>query len=293
MTNTKRSLISIVVVLIVTILGLAFAWFAGANSAEQSGYPVLYLCALVAFAVNWLAYIPSALAQTEKYYDFVGSITYLSVTATAVFLSGPLEIKAIIVALMVTVWCVRLGSFLFVRIQQSGHDPRFDQIKVNPVRFLVAWTLQALWAIFTAAAALAIITAADRGTLDLFFWIGALVWAGGFAIEIIADRQKGAFRKNPSNKGKFIQSGLWAWSQHPNYFGEIMLWTGITIIALPLLSGWGWLVLLSPIFVTLLLTKVSGIPLLDKSAKERWGDDPAYQEYRRNTPVLVPSPPTT
>lgn len=293
MTNTKRSLISIVVVLIVTILGLAFAWFAGANSAEQSGYPVLYLCALVAFAVNWLAYIPSALAQTEKYYDFVGSITYLSVTATAVFLSGPLEIKAIIVALMVTVWCVRLGSFLFVRIQQSGHDPRFDQIKVNPVRFLVAWTLQALWAIFTAAAALAIITAADRGTLDLFFWIGALVWAGGFAIEIIADRQKGAFRKDPSNKGKFIQSGLWAWSQHPNYFGEIMLWTGITIIALPLLSGWGWLVLLSPVFVTLLLTKVSGIPLLDKSAKERWGDDPAYQEYRRNTPVLVPSPPIT
>lgn len=291
MTNTKRSLISIVVVLIVTVLGLAFAWFAGVNGAEQNGYPVLYLCALVAFAVNWLAYIPSALAQTEKYYDFVGSITYLSVTAAAVFLSGPLEIKAIIVALMVTVWCVRLGSFLFVRIQQSGHDPRFDQIKVNPVRFLVAWTLQALWAIFTAAAALAIITAADQGTLDLFFWIGALVWAGGFAIEIIADRQKGAFRQDPSNKGKFIQSGLWAWSQHPNYFGEIMLWTGITIIALPLLSGWGWLVLLSPIFVTLLLTKVSGIPLLDKSAKERWGDDPAYQEYRRKTPVLVPRPP--
>lgn len=218
MTNTKRSLISIVVILIVTILGLAFAWFAGVNGAEQNGYPVLYLCALVAFAVNWLAYIPSALAQTEKYYDFVGSITYLSVTAAAVFLSGPLEIKAIIVALMVTVWCIRLGSFLFVRIQQSGHDPRFDQIKVNPVRFLVAWTLQALWAIFTAAAALAIITAADHGTLDLFFWIGALVWAGGFAIEIIADREKGAFRKDPSNKGKFIHSGLWAWSQHPNYF---------------------------------------------------------------------------
>lgn len=291
MSNTKRAFISSAIIVIVSALGLAFAWLAGTNGAEQNGYPVLFLCALVAFAVNWLAYIPSALAQTEKYYDFVGSLTYLSVTAAAVFLSGTLEIKAIIVALMVTVWCVRLGSFLFVRIQQSGHDPRFNQIKVNPLRFLVAWTLQALWAIFTAAAALAIITASDKGSLDIFFWLGALVWAGGFAIEIIADRQKGAFRKDPSNRGKFIKSGLWAWSQHPNYFGEIMLWTGITIIALPLLSGWGWLVLLSPIFVTLLLTKVSGIPLLDKSAKERWGDDPAYQEYRRKTPVLVPRPP--
>ncbi|MGB7372527.1 DUF1295 domain-containing protein [Pontixanthobacter sp.] len=291
MTNAKRSLISMVIVLIVTVLGLAFSWFAGTGGAQWNGYPVLYLCALVAFAVNWLAYIPSALARTEKYYDFVGSLTYLAVITTAVILSGPLEIKAIIAAVMVAIWCIRLGSFLFIRIQQSGHDSRFDQIKVNPARFLVAWSLQALWAIFTAAAALAIITAADRGTLDLFFWIGTLVWAGGFAIETIADRQKHAFRKNPGNTGRFIQSGLWAWSQHPNYFGEIMLWTGITIIALPLLSGWGWLVLLSPIFVTLLLTKVSGIPLLDKSAKNRWGDDPAYQEYRRKTPILVPRPP--
>lgn len=291
MSGTKRSLISLTIVVFVTLIGLAFAWFAGANGATQGEYSVFFLCALVAFAVNWLAYIPSAIAQTEKYYDFVGSLTYLSIITAACLLAGPLDTRAIVAAAMVTIWCVRLGTFLFSRIQDSGHDSRFDQIKVNPARFLVAWTLQALWAIFTAAAALAIITATERAPLGLFFYLGALVWIGGFAIEVIADRQKGAFRKDPSNKGKFIQSGLWAWSQHPNYFGEIMLWTGMLIMALPLLSGAGYLVILSPIFVTLLLTKVSGIPMLDKAAEEKWGDDPAYQKYTEETPVLIPRPP--
>jgi steroid 5-alpha reductase family enzyme len=113
----------------------------------------------------------------------------------------------------------------------------------------------------------------------------------GFAFEVIADEQKRRFRADPANHGTFITTGLWAWSQHPNYFGEITLWAGILVIAIPQLAGWNWLVVLSPLFVALLLTRVSGINLLDAIAKKRWGDDPAWQAYVARTSVLFPRPP--
>ena len=109
-------------------------------------------------------------------------------------------------------------------------------------------------------------------------------------IEIIADRQKSKFKDDPNNEGKFINVGLWAWSRHPNYFGEIVLWTGMAIVAVPVLQGWQWATLISPVFVAFLLIRVSGIPLLEKKADERWGGQEDYEEYKRRTPVLVPRP---
>ena len=128
----------------------------------------------------------------------------------------------------------------------------------------------------TASAVLAVITSETRVPVDVFFWVGALVWLTGITIETVADAQKKAFKDNPANKGDFIDVGLWKWSRHPNYFGEITVWTGILIMAIPVLSGWSWLVIISPLFVTLLLTKISGINLQNKQAQERWGDDPEY-----------------
>ena len=101
-------------------------------------------------------------------------------------------------------------------------------------------------------------------------------------------RQKRRFRADPANKGQFIHTGLWARSRHPNYFGEIVLWIGIAIITLPVLRGWHWVTLISPVFVTLLLTRVSGIPLLEKRADERWGGQEDYETYKVRTPVLIP-----
>lgn len=292
MTTSGRVAKGLTITVVAAGIGLGFAWLAGQGGKSAFGYPVFVLCAALAFAVNWIAFVPAAIARTEKYYDLMGSFTFLSIIALACILSAPLDVRAMVAAAMVTVWTSRLGLFLFRRIGAAGGiDGRFDAIKTNPPRFLVTWTLQAVWAIVTASAAIVIISARDRVPLDLFFWAGAAIWAGAFAIEVIADRQKAVFRADPANRGRFITTGLWSWSQHPNYFGEIMMWTGMAIMALPLLSGASFIVFLSPLLIFLLLTRVSGINLLDAAGEAKWGDDPAYRAYRARTSVLIPRPP--
>jgi len=282
---------SIIATAIAVIIGALVAW-AGSDGGDRfNGIPVFAVCGALAFAVNWLVFIPSAIAQTEHYYDLTGGITYLSVTTVAVLLSGPLDLRATLVTAMVMAWALRLSTFLFMRISKAGKDSRFDQIKTQPARFLMAWTLQGLWVLLTAAAALAVITGGTREPLGIIGIVGIAVWAIGILVEIVADRQKSAFKADPANKGKFISTGLWAWSRHPNYFGEIVLWIGMAIVAVPVLEGWQWVTLISPVFVAFLLIKVSGIPMLEESADERWGGQDDYEEYKQKTPVLILKPP--
>jgi len=281
--------------IIAIAIGMFAAWGGGQGGAQIAGQtgaiPVFLLCGILAFAVNWLAFIPASLKRTEKFYDLTGSLTYLTLMIVACLLSAPLDLRAGIVAALVCVWALRLGSFLFMRIHGDGKDDRFDVIKTKPVRFFLTWTLQGTWVILTAASALVIITNNQRLPLDIWAYAGIALWVIGFAIEVLADNQKSAFKKDPENHGKFIQHGIWAWSRHPNYFGEILLWCGITVMSIPLLVGWQWVTLISPIFVIFLLTRVSGIPMLEKKAEKKWGDDTDYIRYRDNTPVLIPRPP--
>jgi steroid 5-alpha reductase family enzyme len=284
----RRSLIGITASV---VIGLFVIWAGSDGSSTVGSLSVFAICGILAFAINWLVFVPSNAAKTEVYYDLTGSATYITVTVVALVLSNDLDTRAVIVGAMVIVWALRLGSFLFRRIRRDGKDGRFDQIKTDALRFFMTWTLQGLWVLLTMAAALAIITGTERRSIDWVALIGIVTWVGGFAIEVVADRQKSAFKKDPANEGRFITTGMWAWSRHPNYFGEIVLWTGIAIIALPVLSGWRWVTLVSPVFVTLLLTRVSGIPMLEARAEKRWGNEEEFRAYTRNTPVLVPRPP--
>jgi steroid 5-alpha reductase family enzyme len=289
-TQSRNSIIGITAAV---LIGAFVAWAGSNGSREVGGIAVFALGALLAYAINWLVFIPSNRAKTEHYFDLTGSVTYLSVTVVALLLSDDLDARAVIVAAMVAVWALRLGSFLFRRVRRDGRDGRFDEIKVDPLRFFMTWTLQGLWVLLTIACALAIITSVERRSIGWLAILGIAIWIAGFAIEVIADQQKSVFKRDPANEGRFISTGLWAWSRHPNYFGEIALWTGIAIMAIPLLSGWRWVVLISPVFVTLLLTRVSGIPMLEARAQKRWGDDAEFQAYTRNTSVLIPRPPRT
>ena len=284
-TTDRNSLIAFPVLILV---GFLVALAGSQGGASIAGVPLFASLVGLAFLIQWLVFIPAYLMQTEKFFDLTGSITYISVTLIAVFFSKAHDVRSILLAALVVIWAVRLGGFLFGRIQKAGKDDRFDEIKPSFIRFLNVWTIQGLWVTFTMAAALVAITTTTRKELDLFAIVGFLVWVFGFAIEVVADSQKSRFSANPDNKGKFIQTGLWSRSRHPNYFGEIVLWIGVAVIALPVLQGWQWVALISPIFVTLLLTRVSGVPLLEKKADKKWGGQEDYESYKKRTPVLIP-----
>jgi steroid 5-alpha reductase family enzyme len=265
---------------------------AGSDGSRIVGtIAVFAVCGVLAYVINWVVFVPSNLAKTEHYFDLTGSATYLSVVAVALLLSDELDARAMIVGAMVVLWALRLGTFLFRRVRRAGKDGRFDEIKTDPLRFFMTWTLQGLWVLLTVACALAIITGVDREPIGWIAALGIVVWVAGFAIEVQSDRQKSTFKEDPANDGKFITTGLWAWSRHPNYFGEVVLWVGIAIMALPVLSGWRWVTLVSPVFVFVLLTKVSGIPMLESRAEKRWGDTDEFRRYTTNTPVLIPRRP--
>jgi steroid 5-alpha reductase family enzyme len=284
----RNSLIAVVVVILVGV-GVALAGSHGGASAF--GVPIFALAVGLIFLIQWLVFIPAYLGQSEKFFDLTGSLTYISVTIIAVVLSPVVDGRSLLLLALVVIWAARLGTFLFRRIQKAGKDARFDELKVSFLRFLNVWTLQGLWVTFTASAALAVITTTARKPLGLLALLGFLVWVVGFVCEAVADAQKSRFRADPANQGAFIRTGLWAWSRHPNYFGEIALWIGVAIIALPVLRGWQWVTLISPVFVTLLLTRISGVPMLEKRADEKWGGQEDYEAYKANTPVLIPRPP--
>jgi len=288
--SDRNALVAFPLVVLVG-LGVAFAGSQGGGSAF--GIPIFAFCVALVFLIQWLGFIAAYLLQTEKFYDLTGSFTYISVTILAVLLSPVVDGRSILLLILVVIWAGRLGTFLFRRIQKAGKDARFDDIKPSFIRFLNTWTIQGLWVTFTSAAALAAITTTTRRELGLFALVGFLVWVLGFSIEATADAQKNRFRADPENKGKFIHTGLWAWSRHPNYFGEIVIWIGVAIIALPVLRGWQWVTLISPVFVTLLITRVSGVPMLEKRADEKWGGQEDYEAYKARTPVLIPRPPKT
>ena len=280
-----KTIIGILTILLVSAI-VAFAGSQG--SVAISTIPLFAICASVGFILHWAVFIPSYLLQTEHYFDLTGALSYISTITLAAYLHPLLDLRGLIICVLISIWAVRLGSFLFMRIKRAGQDRRFIESKTRFWQFLYIWTMGGAWVFITMAAGLAAITSMTQRPLGIFAIAGVFLWLVGFSIEVVADRQKTKFRQLPENADHFITSGLWAYSRHPNYFGEILLWLGITVIALPTLVGWQYMTLISPIFVALLLIKVSGVRLLEADAKDRWGSDPNYQYYVNNTPVLVP-----
>ncbi len=221
MKKTDRSALIALPLVIAIGLGLALAGSQG--GASVFGIPLFAVAVGLAFAIQWLAFIPAYMLQTEKFYDITGSITYISVTTLATLLNPAIDGRSVLLLALVVIWAARLGAFLFRRVHKAGKDDRFDAIKPSFIRFLNTWTLQGLWVSFTLAAALAALTTTTRKPLGVFAAAGFVVWILGFAIEVVADAQKNHFRADPNNRGKFIHTGLWAWSRRPNYFGEIVL----------------------------------------------------------------------
>ena len=293
MDSTRKDLrLTTFVVAITFIIIFLMVSAVGNDSVTFNGYSAVLYCAVLCIGIQWAAWIPASISKTERYYDLTGGLTYLIVVGFSLWAgsqSEPPSLRELIVSLLVVIWSLRLSSFLYFRIHRTGKDGRFDQLKTSPIRFLVPWTLQALWVFLTMIVVIVINSQAGSAP-ELGIWdgVGLSVWIIGFGIESIADNQKTVFNAESSNQGKWIDSGLWAYSRHPNYLGEILLWTGIGFFGISCFTGLERFAWISPVFIYLLLTKVSGIPILDKRSLEKWGDDPEYQKYRDNTPALFP-----
>ena len=290
-TRQDLRLTSIVVASTFIIAGLIVS-AVGNNSVSFSGYSAVLYCAVLCIGVQWLAWIPASMAKTERFYDLTGGLTYLIVVGFSLWAGSQSEapsLRELIVSLLVVIWAVRLSSFLYFRIHRTGKDGRFDQLKTSPIRFLVPWTIQGLW-VFLTMIVVIVINSQTGSAPALGIWdaVGLSIWLLGFSIEVVADNQKTVFNTESNNQGKWIDSGLWSYSRHPNYLGEILLWTGIACFGISCFTGLERVAWISPIFIYLLLTKLSGIPILDRRALEKWGDDVEYQKYRENTPALFP-----
>ena len=244
---------------------------------------------ILAFLIQWVAYIPAYIFQTEKFYDLTGSLSYLTVIWFVFFssnnLSG-LNIQNLIVVTLISIWAIRLGTFLFGRIHKDGEDKRFRTIKTSASQFFMTWTLQGMWVSICTMCAITAISSSQGIIANALFYLGLAFFIVGFAIEVVSDQQKSAFRAVPENKEKFITSGLWSKSQHPNYFGEILLWSAIALLSISSLNGTQYLTLISPIFTYVLLVYISGVRMLDDMGNKKWGHLEEYKEYKRNTPTL-------
>ena len=269
---------------LINLLISLVVFFIAISIAAATGIENVLRVVILAFLIQWVAYIPAYVFQTEKFYDLTGSLTYLSVTWYALILaSGDFanaNVANTVIVLLISLWALRLGSFLFMRIHKDGEDKRFRTIKPSATQFFMTWTLQGLWVSLCSMCALTAISSDSGVVVNALFYFGLGLFLLGFSTEIVADNQKSKFRSLPENRDKFITTGLWAKSRHPNYFGEIVLWAGIAVMSFSSLEGWQYLTLISPIFTYILLVYVSGVRMLEARADKKWGHDENYKKYK-------------
>ena len=271
---------------IAALVGAVMGYCGASGSIDVWGFPMFAFCVAFSFLVQWIIFIPSYLAQTEHFYDLTGALTYISLVVFGLSVGQASWIQCLMGG-MVLVWAIRLGSFLFGRVKRAGGDSRFENKNISSW-FLMCWTLQGLWVVLTSAPVMVVLSSSIDTDFHPLVMIGGFVWCTGMLIEIIADRQKTQFRNDPKNKGQYINTGLWRLVRHPNYAGEIILWTGLAVMALPFLSGLQYAALISPLFVFVLLRYISGVPLLTEASEKKWGHLPDFQDYMSKTPIFIP-----
>lgn len=249
-----------------------------------------YLLAfLVSISINLLMFVPAFRYKTDKLTDISYAVTFATVALFGFIASNKSSLHWLLFV-MVLLWATRLGGFLLIRVWKRGKDARFDGMRENFWLFLRFWLLQGLSVFVVMLAAVTGFGKQDTN-LGYLVWSGAIIFAAGLVIEATADWQKYQFGNNPSNKNKWIDQGIWRISRHPNYLGEMMVWIGVYLVVTPSLTSIPEVLIavLSPLYIITLLMFVSGVPILERSADERWGKDKNFRSYKEQVPVLLPS----
>ncbi|KAL8144320.1 hypothetical protein V2J09_017352 [Rumex salicifolius] len=250
------------------------------------------LTAIVTVCYQFAFFVVTALLKFDKVTDFAGSTNFVILALLTLIVKGTWHFRQVVLSVLAVIWGLRLGLFLLMRIIQWGEDKRFDEMRGNLGKLAVFWIFQAVW-VWTVSLPVTVVNSINRnpslGAADIIGWI---MWCIGFAIEATADQQKLTFKNSPGSRGRWCDVGMWKYSRHPNYFGEIFLWWGIFVAATPVLEGSDWVVVIGPIFLTLLLLFLSGLPILEASADKKFGSMPDFRRYKSVTSPLIPLPPT-
>ena len=245
---------------------------------------------LVSLGINAVFFAAAASLKTDKVTDLSYGLSFLAIDLAALIRSGVYDAGRLVVASVIFLWSLRLALYLFSRILKTGVDHRFDGIRDRFFRFARFWLLQAITVWIVSLPTIIYLGGASPHGIGLPLLLGGAIALAALAFETVADAQKSAFHR-AGPKGGFIRSGLWKYSRHPNYFGETIFWWALFAASLPALSGLGLFSLVGPVFITLLLLFVSGIPLLEKAADAKRGGDADYQAYKAATSLFVPMPP--
>jgi len=251
----------------------------------------IYILALfISLGINLLFFILANTFKTDKFTDFTYGLTFITLAIFFLLKNQTFYFFQILLAVMVAIWGIRLIAYLLARILKIKKDRRFNKIRESPLKFLQFWVFQglAVWVIMLPS--IYLLNKTESKLLSPAMVWGVVIWVLGLLMETISDWQKFTFKNNPQNKNLWIQSGLWKYSRHPNYFGEILCWWGIFIFTLPFIQGSSWLTIIGPIFITLILLFVSGIPPLEKRYDSKYADNKKYQEYKKRTSILIPLP---
>jgi steroid 5-alpha reductase family enzyme len=258
----------------------------------MSGYPSFFLLGLTFLAALgfmggvWLLSLPTRNASLA---DIFWGLGFVLLAWLSFFLTGGYLGRKLLLVFLTSIWGLRLSIHILWRNWGHGEDRRYQAWRASRgasfwwVSLFTVFLTQAvlLWLISLAVQVGQISPTPARLTgLDL---LGALVWAAGFTFEAVADWQLARFKADPANQGRVMNKGLWAYSRHPNYFGESLIWWGLFLITLA--TPYGWWALVSPVLITFLLLKVSGVVLLEKDIAER---RPEYREYLETTSAFLP-----
>ncbi|KAK3603864.1 hypothetical protein CHS0354_042872 [Potamilus streckersoni] len=254
----------------------------------------LALCAIVTVGMQFSFFLVAYTCKFDKVTDFAGGTNFVVLALLTFFMAQTYSARQIMVTACVVVWGIRLSGYLLYRILKIGEDKRFDDKRNNFLKFAAFWIFQAIW-VFTVSLPVIFVNA-EESIFRAPWWtamdiVGLIIFVIGLVIETVADFEKFFFRNNPANKGKWCAVGFWKISRHPNYFGEIIIWWSIFIIATSILQYGQWTAVLSPLFLMTILLFLSGIPILEQKDDERFRKDGEYIRYKTRTSPLIPLPP--
>lgn len=252
---------------------------------------LLALTAIITVGFQFTFFLITYILRFDKVTDFAGTTNFILLALVTLTVGGAYEPRQIVLSTFVFAWGARLCAFLLYRIILWGEDRRFDDKRNNLGKLAAFWILQAVWA-WTVSLPVTIVNSKPASNpLNALDYVGWVLFAFGAILEATADQQKLIYKRKPESRGRWTDVGVWSWSRHPNFFGEIIVWWGVFLSAINDLEGAEYAAVASPIFITLLLLFVSGIPLLEQSADERHGRKDDYNAYKRATSVLFLFPP--